>query len=476
MNDNNAVSNDVHDIHTQPMTVLGRGQARIPRGGKIRAGIKVLSKQAAADPRARQIYEDGVRADDSFERIGALIEKALPDMRNPLVPKNVAWFTVRGCDFPNPEIAAQILDKYGEVREDGVLRLYRFPVIFPADDWQAVMPHELVTWSASEKRYWSEYSADGLVRHCMTHAPARMDKGGRRALRRFGARPTQARADNNGVCDPEQCGEFQNRQCNLSGSFLFYIPGIRSIDAFELRTNSFYAMSRAIERLKAIQFMRGGRVSGFLDERRTTFFITKKLLDVAHGDEHGKTVRSAHWIIELEAPVDVAALLVRHDDESALRLADRAAGILQGDGVVVEPADEAVPGDPAAMRAWNDTDDIAETAGWAEDAGEPEEAGKPVAGRDAGHRAATRRHERSGVAAGDDGAQFEAIRQLAVDMGIDAARFEAYTDQCWGGGWRRSAHGRQRALDELARHHNDPAGLADKIAAALDRLEVPGAR
>lgn len=44
---------------------------------------------------------------------GNQLSAALPNLRTPLVPKNEAWFTVRGQDFPNPEIASQILDGYG---------------------------------------------------------------------------------------------------------------------------------------------------------------------------------------------------------------------------------------------------------------------------------------------------------------------------------------------------------------------------
>ena len=122
-----------------------------------------------------------------------------------------------------------------------------------------------------------------------------------------------------GLCDPELCREYQNRQCNLSGRFIFFIPGIKSIGAFELHTNSFYAMNAAIQKFETIAFMRGGRISGFLDGKRTSFFITKKLKEVPHIDETGRAVRVAHWIIELEAPIDVTALLrANEEDETAI--------------------------------------------------------------------------------------------------------------------------------------------------------------
>ena len=46
-----------------PPTVLGQGQARIPTGGKIRAGINVFTKKAAENPKAKEIYEQGLAAE-----------------------------------------------------------------------------------------------------------------------------------------------------------------------------------------------------------------------------------------------------------------------------------------------------------------------------------------------------------------------------------------------------------------------------
>lgn len=77
-------------------TLLGQGPARISTGGKIRAGIKVLTKKAASEPRAKAIYDQGVAAGQSFEQIERAITEALPDLKTPLVPRNVPWFTVRG--------------------------------------------------------------------------------------------------------------------------------------------------------------------------------------------------------------------------------------------------------------------------------------------------------------------------------------------------------------------------------------------
>ena len=306
----------IHGGPVVPATVLGQGAPRIPTAGKIRAGIKVLSRTASEQPRAREIYDQGVAAGESFEQIEKAIAHALPKLKTPLVPRNVAWFTVRGRDFANPALAQQLLDAFGEDRGEG-RRLYRFPVVFPSDHWQTVMPHELAAWGAHEKRFWSEYSPDGRVRHCRCHAPVPVADNGKRAIRLFGGRKTMLREENGGVCEPETCHEYQAKQCNLSGRFLFFVPGIRSISAFELHTNSFSAMNAAIQKFETIGFLRGGRISGFLDRQRTPFYLSKRLMEVSHIDEQGRAVRVPQWIIELEAPVDVSALLRGPEDDDA---------------------------------------------------------------------------------------------------------------------------------------------------------------
>ncbi|MET3135198.1 hypothetical protein AAKU55_005506 [Oxalobacteraceae bacterium GrIS 1.11] len=448
-----------------PPTLLGQGPARIATGGKIRAGIKVLTKKAAENPQAQEIYDRGVAAGQSFEQIERSIGEALPNLKTPLVPRNVAWFTVRGQDFPNPAIASQILDAYGEERDDGVRRLYRFPVVFPSDMWQAVMPHELVAWGASEKKFWSEYAPDGRVRYCKCYAPAPMGDTGRRVVRVFGGRKTTLRSENGGLCDPESCAEYQQRQCNLSGRFIFFVPGIKSISAFELHTNSFYAMNAAIQKFETIAFMRGGRISGFLDNKRTPFYLTKKLMEVAHIDEAGRAVRVRQWIIELEAPIDVTALLRAHDDEeTAIVNAQSASRILEGpaDAGSLYASQAQNPFDLPAMHAW--TDAGKDSGGATDDGREP---ARPVA---AGVETRALEERQAGASTpGMHGAgpSQEQVIEIASSYGIDAARFEQYADRRWGRGWKLNAGGRRRALEELERHRDDPQGYLDKIESEL---------
>jgi Recombination directionality factor-like len=403
--------------------LLGSAAARIPTGGKIRAGIKVLTRKAADDPQACAIYERGVNEGRSFDQIEQAILEAVPKLKSPLVPRNVPWFTVREHDFANPELARQIMDMHAEDRGEGK-RLYRFPVVFPSDHWPTVMPHELAAWGASDKRYWSQYSPDGRVRQCVCHAPVPVDETGRRTIRLFGGRKVIPREANAGLCEPEVCPEYQRRECNLTGRFVFYIPGIRSVSAFELHTNSFYAMNAAIQKFQAVAFMRGGRIAGFLDRQQTPFYLSKRLMEVRRVDERGQMVRTPQWIIDLEAPVDVAALLREHEDaETALQDARFAARVLQGG--------------QAALDATQ------------------------VDGR----------HGASRVGEADPDAERPSVAQLlarAQEYGVEREQFLGYADARWGAGWRLNPHGRARAWDDIERHRNDPQGFRDKVASAAN--------
>ena len=456
-------------------TLLGRSAQRIPVGGRIRAGIKVLTRRAAESGRAREIYDAGVAQGKGFDAIERELAATLPDLKNPLTPKNVPYFTVRGEDFPNPELARQIMDLYAEDRGDGIQRLYRFPVVFPADAWQNVMPHELVTWTSSERRFWSEYSEDGQTRYCKTYEQPPAPGEGRRVMRIFGGRKVTLRAENNGLCDPESCAEYQGKKCNLSGRFIFFVPGIKSISAFELPTNSFYAMQAAIEKFQTIGFMRGGRISGFLDGQRTPFFISKRLVEVSRIDEEGRPTRVAQWLIELEAPVDPTALL-RHDedlDALELRAAD-AAHVLQGHGSgtstvqvvsedgVIEVASPSLAVEQAGERGQRPSGASAASRPAAPARAEPARSVQPKRGEapPAGRSAAA-----------DTGAEAKEVAWLfdaAAALGVDAESYERYATKRWGQGWKKAAGGRKRALEDITPFQDDGAGFVEKVKGELE--------
>jgi Recombination directionality factor-like len=457
-------------------TLLGRSAMRIPVGGRIRAGIKVLTRRAAESARAREVYEAGVAEGRGFDAIERELAAVLPDLKNPLTPKNVPYFTVRGEDFPNPELARQIMDLYAEDRGDGVMRLYRFPVVFPADAWQHVMPHELVTWTSSERRFWSEYSEDGQTRYCKTYEQPPATGEGRRVVRMFGGRKVTLRPQNSGVCDPETCAEYQTKRCNLSGRFIFFIPGIKSISAFELPTNSFYAMQAAIEKFQTIAFMRGGRISGFLDGQRTPFFISKRLVEVSRIDEEGKPGRVTQWLIELEAPVDPTALLRNDDGLDAVETrATEAAIVLQGqaaaptsaapvvseDGVIEMPvtpggATKAAPEQMPVVRESNATQSGPSVQPATTRPGEPPRRDAPVASK------------ASGGESGAEGKEVAWLFDAAAALGVEAETYERYATKRWGQGWKKAAGGRKRALEDLTPFQDNPTGFVDKVNAELD--------
>ena len=456
-------------------TLLGRSAQRIPVAGRIRAGIKVLTRRAAESGQAREIYDAGVAQGKGFDAIERELAAALPDLKNPLTPKNVPYFTVRGEDFPNPELARQIMDLYAEDRGDGVQRLYRFPVVFPADAWQNVMPHELVTWTSSERRFWSEYSEDGQTRYCKTYEQPPAPGAGRRVVRIFGGRKVTLRAENNGLCDPESCAEYQGKKCNLSGRFIFFVPGIKSISAFELPTNSFYAMQAAIEKFQTIGFMRGGRISGFLDGQRTPFYISKRLVEVSRIDEEGRPTRVAQWLIELEAPVDPTALL-RHDedlDALELRAAD-AANVLQGHGGgtstvqvvsedgVIEVASPSPVVEQAGERGQRSSGASTASRPAAPARAEPARSAQPKRGEAplAGRPAAAD----AGVEAKEVAWLFDA----AAALGVDAESYERYATKRWGQGWKKAAGGRKRALEDITPFQDDGAGFVEKVKGELE--------
>jgi hypothetical protein len=372
---------------------------------------------------------------------------------HPLTPKNVPHFTVRGEDFPNPEVARQIMEKFGEDRGEGP-KLYRFPVVFPADAWQNVMPHEMVTWTASQKMYWSEYSEDGQTRYCKTYESVPVDGNGRKTVRIFGGRKVTLRPENNGRCDPESCAEYQAKKCNLSGRFIFYMPGINSLSAFELATNSFYAMQAAIEKFQTIGFMRGGRISGFLDGRHTPFYITKRLVEVSRIDDAGKAARVAQWLIELEAPIDVTALLRREDGLEALEMsAADAAAVLGGDGKPrSRPAAEGKPGVV-------DVDETGEIVLRGGEAGAARSAGQPAGDVTTGN---------AGVASDSADKDVAWLLDAAVALGVGRERYEQYAEKRWGKGWKVAAGGRKRALDEINGFENNAKGFQDKVAGELE--------
>ncbi|RWA55723.1 hypothetical protein AU476_06365 [Cupriavidus sp. UYMSc13B] len=288
-----------------PRSLLEERPMRPPVIGKIRPGIKVLTRKARENSDAVRIHDAMVAQGHSYESIGLEIERRT-QLRNALVPKNVPWFTCRGSDFTNPAVAEDIMQHYGEDRGDGSGRkLWRFPVVFAFDDWLRNMPNELVTYTASGKQFFSEYGPDGL-RYCKTYAPVQRDARASRAKRVWGGRPIILRQDDaipDGRCDPHSCPQYQQGVCNLSAAFYFAVPATRGLGLIQMPTTSIYVLQKAHAAMQTVALARGRLVG-------VQFFVSKQEVEISRIDpESCMPVRQMQWLITLDADLDLAGLL-----------------------------------------------------------------------------------------------------------------------------------------------------------------------
>ncbi len=304
-------------------SLLGERQIKIPIAGRIRSGIKRLARSFQHHAQALSIYQHGMEAGDSYQEIELRIQQACGPSEQVLVPQNVDYFSVRRCDFVMPEVAERILSLYAEDRGDGP-RLYRLPIIFAMDDWQSNMPHALKCHHHSGLKYWSEYDAKG-VRYCKQRGQVEIDERNHRAKRTLGGRPVELREDNNGRCIPEDCPEYQNRQCTLSGSLIFYIPGVPGSSAIELPTGSFYSMDQMRQKMETVHFLRGGKISGTLNGK-PIFWLTKKFDTVSMlNEEDGKPLKVRQHLAVLEDDLAIEHVFAESDPsdtEQAARFLD----------------------------------------------------------------------------------------------------------------------------------------------------------
>ena len=293
-------------------SILDERPARPPVSGKIRTGIKVLTKTAAQNTAALKIFQDGLLADRSFDAIEKDIETKC-SLKNALTPRNVPYFRVSRGDFTMPEIAGRILELYGEDRDNGHGRqLYRLPVILPFDDTLAAMPNQLESYTASGRKYWSEYDQAGQ-RFCMKYRASEVDPRNQRAFKTWGGRKPEINTEFNacGHCDPEACPIYQKSECKLTASLLFWIPGIPGSSLIELGTGSIYSMKQMRASMDLVAAARNGRLSG-LHNGRPVFYLAKVEAEVTQlKDGQPKKVRQ--FLTHLEADVNMMEVLAARD-------------------------------------------------------------------------------------------------------------------------------------------------------------------
>ena len=395
-------------------SVLGEAQARIPIGGKVRAGIKVLTAAAAKHPKAPDIYRRGVQAGQTWDEIEKALKETCGFDRSPMTPRNVPYFTVRRADFAVPEVADRILEVYGEDRGDG-RRLYRFPVILPLETWLGNMPHGLKAFTKSELVYWSDYGPDGS-RYCYTRGTVEMDPRAKRARRVFGGRPTVLRPDNGGHCDPNACPEYQAGKCKLSGGMVFYIPGIPGSSAIQLPTTSFYSLSQWRQQMEMVAFLRG-RLSGTGPNGRPIFWLAKREPEVSMIDpETGRAKRVKQFLVALEADIDMGQVF--NEDHAPALTGPEAVSMLEV---------EAIEGDVLPSE--------------------------------------------------DPKAEIKALRAEVYaalqTLGIEAEQFAAYAARSWGEAWGKDMEALRLASRELDLAQDDLPGYLRHIAGVVTEDEVP---
>lgn len=337
----------IQDMGNKP-SVLGEREVRVPVGGKIRAGIKRLTNATAKNAVAVEIYNKGIEAGASY----AAIEKRIREKCNvkyPLTPQNVPYFTVKRVDFAMREVADRIMDMYAEDQGEG-LHLYRIPVIFAADTWLTNMPHGLKCYTASQLQYWSDYAPDGS-RYCKMRGQVEVDPQNKRARKSFGGRKVILRPENNGVCNPDICAEYQNNKCKVSGGLIFYIPGIPGASAIEMPTASLYGMQQLRQQMEMVAFLRGGKISGTI-EGKPMFWLTKVHEKVSRIGDDGKPMKVKQWLPHLEADLPMDKVFHQAEQQVLLDCGTQAAAALAGSKVVnsktEQPAEK--PADDGSME------------------------------------------------------------------------------------------------------------------------------
>lgn len=321
-------SRNTGSVHSSGAVAASR---RLPVAGKLRSGIKVLTKAAAGNAALVAIYNEGVASGASFDDIAAAIAKIKGAPTNPMAPRNVPWFTARQGDFATPGAAAVLLDLYGEVRHgDPGRHIYALPIIFPSDDIDLVFREQFEAWKSSELMRWSEADPETGVLQCMKRVEQAPEKTARR---RWGGRPTEAERP----CNPNDCALFDRGECKHVASLSFWVPGVTGTGVIDLTFTSVYASMGIAETLDMVRAGLG-RISG-LHNGKPIFWLSKGRERVSRMNwETGKPEKSDQWIIRLEASgLDMVEVLGCMGAQAALS-APETVKALEGPDTAAEPA------------------------------------------------------------------------------------------------------------------------------------------
>jgi hypothetical protein len=453
-------------------SVVEERAMRPPVIGHIRPGIKVLTSKGRGNPRAVELYNTMVAAGDSFDTISSALESKC-NLKNALAPRNTPYFTCRRSDFTNPDVADEILKLYGEDRGEG-LKLYRFPVLFAFNDWMQNLPNQMTVYGTNGRKFWSQYDRDG-IRYCMTYAKVVRDERAQRAVRHFGGRTVIRRQDDaiaDGICDPEQCPQYQARQCNLSASFIFAVPDIKGLGLIELPTNSIYVLQKAYSAMQTVLLARG-KLTG------TRFWITKRDFDITRINENGEAVRTTQPLTVLDADIDIGALLDAADDPvSALDAASQAVALLEAGGNVVPLGNVDQSTVAVSQLGEQSGPDGAEPAGISTDPVEPQDTSSsgqsgpgPLLQHVLSNGAASSEQAPESMSDKRD-RMSDLLQRLGLSANDRKQAFRVYAHTTYGRGWAEREADVDSMNERLARALTDPATLDREIEAARPRTSL----
>lgn len=291
-------------------------------GGKIRVGTKAISKRAAENKLALELFQKAEQGLMSFHEAAKEIFRAC-EIANPFYPKNTQEFHVHPWDMITGGAATsrRILELYGEKRgKDTAPKLYRFPVVFPDVkdfDLDTLVGGGLAVQGGGAEtiRYSSRYEPDGS-RVC-THLPeiVRTPDSKRKVVQHVQRRPIVR-----GPCVPEECSEYAFGMCKFSGKVRFYIPEIAGAGVFELHTGSTEAASQIYLRLSQAMQVCNGRLPNFTPDGRPVFWISKAKVTRQYFDENQLPKMGEQWVPQLDMEIELPKVLWLRQQAQSLAL------------------------------------------------------------------------------------------------------------------------------------------------------------
>ncbi len=299
-------------------TILGPAY-KLPKAGVIRPGIKVLKKGCSDSDSSvyNRMTDEGSSWDEIDKRIGKDRKG-----KSKLIPKNADYFTVRPSDCKNPDDVRLLYDLYAD--SDGKIRT--IPVWFASNEWYNIIPHNLRCFGArSGLRFYSCFreiktptgKVIGSERICKF--PLSLEERKRSyGKRKWGERP----------CDPENCPEYQQGECNFGGVINCYIPGIKGIGVWCIPTTSWHSMVNIKSTLETVSGITGGKISGLVNNR--AFFQLRKVREMIHktNAETGTVQKVEQFLIHLDVDIDMTELAAYYEKSQIFYRAMNAAQLL----------------------------------------------------------------------------------------------------------------------------------------------------